>query len=218
MKFGFVGAGKIGGTLARRLTALGHDVVIANSRGPETLADLARETGARAVTAAEAIRGRDVVVLTIPTKAVPAAAPLFAAADPDTIIVDTCNYYPKQRDGRIGAIENGMTEARWVSNMIGRPTLKAFNNINWLKLLNDGSPAGDPARITIPVAGDDAAARAKLFALIDSLGFDPVDDGGLDDSWRQEPGRPAYRADLPKAELVKTLAATKPGRSADFSA
>jgi predicted dinucleotide-binding enzyme len=218
MKFGFVGAGKIGGTLAKRLTALGHDVVIANSRGPETLAEIARDTGARAVTAEAAVKGRDIVVLTIPTKAVPAAAPLFAGADPDTIIVDTCNYYPKQRDGRIGAIENGMTEARWVSNMIGRPTLKAFNNINWMRLLHNGKPAGDPTRIAIPVAGDDPAAKAKLFAVIDELGFDSVDDGGLDDSWRQEPGRPCYGADLPKAELAATLAATRPGRPADFSA
>jgi 8-hydroxy-5-deazaflavin:NADPH oxidoreductase len=218
MKFGFVGAGKIGGTLAKRLTALGHDVVIANSRGPETLAEVAADTGARAVKAEQAVEGRDIVVLTVPMKSVPKIAPIFAAADPATIVVDTCNYYPKQRDGRIGAIENGMTEARWVSTMIGRPVVKAFNNINWTKLLNNGRPKGDSNRIALPVSGDHPATKAKVMAVIDELGFDAVDAGGLDESWRHEPGRPCYGADLPKADLVKTLPATKPGRPADFSA
>jgi predicted dinucleotide-binding enzyme len=217
MKIGLIGAGEIGGTLTRRLRALGHEVAVANSRGPETLRDLASETGAQAVTAAEAARGRDLVIFTIPMKNVPQHRGVFSGVPAEVVVIDTCNYYPRQRDGRIEPIEGGMTEARWVSTELGRPTVKAFNNINWTRLLNNGRPKGDPARIALPVAGDDAGAKAKVIALIDELGFDGVDAGGLDDSWRQQPGSPCYGADLPKAKLLDALKAATPGRKPEFS-
>ena len=217
MRIGIVGAGHIGGTLTRRLRALGHQVAVANSRGPETLAGLAGETGAEAVTAADAVKGRYIVIFTVPMKDVPALRNLFAEARPDTLVIDTGNYYPRQRDGRIEPIEAGTTEGRWVSDQIGRPTVKAFNAINWARLLNDGRPAGDAARIAIPVAGDDAAAKAKAIALIDELGFDGVDAGGLDESWRQEPGKPAYGADLPRTGLLAALQRATPERAPEFS-
>src|SRR5918995_6962923 len=120
MRIGIIGAGNIGGTLARRFTALGHDVSIANSRGPETLAALARETGAKPVTVQEAARAGDVVVVTIPQKSIPRLpAGLFDGVPDDVVVVDTGNYYP-QRDGRIDAIEKA-TESRWVSQQLGRP-------------------------------------------------------------------------------------------------
>src|SRR3954469_8935562 len=179
MKIGIIGAGHIGGTLTRRFAALGHDVLVANSRGPETLRDLAAETGARAVTVKEAARGREVVVVTIPLKNVPKLPrDLFAGAAEDVVIIDTGNYYP-QRDGRIEEIEAGTTESRWTSKQLGRPVIKAFNNIYAKHLLELGKPRGTPDRIALPVAGDDAAAKKVVMDLVDQLGFDPVDAGTL---------------------------------------
>src|SRR6185295_6021843 len=122
MKIGIIGAGQIGGTLARRLTALGHEVSIANSRGPETLAAFARESGAKPVTVEQAARAGDVVIVTIPEKNIPRLpAVLFDGVPDDVVVVDTGNYYPQQRDGRIDPIEKGTTESRWTSDQLGRP-------------------------------------------------------------------------------------------------
>ena len=160
MKIGIIGAGQIGGTLTRRLTTLGHEVFVANSRGPETLADLAAETGATAVSVPEAVRGVDLVVVTIPEKNIPSLpAGLFANTPDHVVVVDTGNYYPRQRDGRIEAIEAGLPESRWVAQQLGRPVIKAFNNIYARHLLELGRPKGTPGRIALPVAGDDAAAK-----------------------------------------------------------
>ena len=195
MKIGIIGAGHIGGTLTRRFRALGHDVSVANSRGPETLASLASETGARPVTVQEAVRGKDLIVVTIPQKAVPELPrDLFADVPASTVVVDTGNYYP-QRDGRIDAIESGTTESRWVARQLGRPVVKAFNNILAKHLLENGKPKGAPGRIALPVAGDDPNAKDVVMELIDAMGFDPIDAGGLDDSWRQQPGTPVYATD-----------------------
>ncbi len=125
MKIGIIGAGQIGGTLTRRLTALGHKVFVANSRGPETLSDLAAETGATAVSVPEAVRGVDLIVVTIPQKNIPnLPAGLFADTPDRVVVVDTGNYYPRQRDGRIEAIEAGLPESRWVEQQLGRPVIK----------------------------------------------------------------------------------------------
>ena len=219
MKIGIIGAGKIGGTLARRFVALGHDVAVANSRGPETLADLAGETGASAVTVRDAVRDRDVVIVTIPERNISQLPrDLLAAADARTVIVDTGNYYPRNRDGRIAPIEDGMTESRWVSEELGRPVVKAFNTIHARHLLELGRPAGDPKRIALPVAGDDARAKATVMKLIDELGFDPVDAGGLDESWRQQPATPVYGTDLDAEGVRRALAEARPERPADFRA
>jgi hypothetical protein len=207
MKIGIIGAGMIGGTLARRLTALGHEVVIANSRGPETLSKLVAETGARAVTVAEAARGGEIVIVTIPQRAVPdLPRDLFAGVPQDVVVVDTGNYYPV-RDGRIDAIEDGQVESAWVAEHLGRPVVKAFNNIVSQSLLENGRPEGAPGRIALPVAGDEPEARQKVMRLVDELGFDPVDAGILEESWRQQPGTPCYAADLDAQMLKKALAA-----------
>ena len=219
MKIGIIGAGHIGGTLTRRLRALGHDVSVANSRGPETLAGLAKETGAHAVTVNEAARDMDVVVVTIPEKNVPRLPKdLFAGATERTVVVDTGNYYPRQRDGRIAEIEQGMTESRWVSRQLGRPVVKAFNNIYAKHLLEHGRPAGDPRRIALPVAGDDAAAKQVVLKLMDELGFDGVDAVTLDESWRQQPGTPVYATDFDAAGVRRALAEASPERRDDFRA
>ena len=218
MKIGIIGAGNIGSTLTRRLTALGHQVSVANSRHPETLADLVAETGASAVSAGEASVGADVVVVTIPLKAVPELPSdvLDGAAD-DVVVVDTCNYYP-QRDGRIDAIEDGMPESRWVEQQLGVSVVKAFNGIQAAHLLTMGLPEGTAGRIALPVAGDDADAKRVVSGLVDALGFDPVDGGGLDDSWRQQPGTPVYGSDRDAAGVREALAAASPERGPDWRA
>jgi 8-hydroxy-5-deazaflavin:NADPH oxidoreductase len=218
MRIGIIGAGNIGGTLTRRLTALGHEVSVANSRGPKTLAALAAETGASAVPVADAAAGAQLVIVTVPMRAVPLLPDGFLdAAAPDASIVDTGNYYPA-RDGRIEPIENGMTESRWVSEQLGRPVVKAFNTIQSRHLLELGQPAGSPDRIALPVAGDDPAAKHVVMALVDELGFDPVDAGSIDESWRQQPGTPIYAADLDAAGARVALAEASPEREDSFTA
>ena len=219
VKIGIIGAGNIGGNLTRRLTALGHEVAVANSRGPETLAELAAETGARAVPVDEAARGAEVVIVTIPQKNVSQlpAGVLDAAAD-GAVVVDTGNYYPQQRDGRIAAIEDGTTESRWVSEQLGRPVVKAFNGIYAEHLLTAGLPADDPARRALPVAGDDDESKQVVIALLDELGFDGVDAGGLDESWRQQPGALVYGASAGVEGIRALLAEASPERTADWRA
>jgi hypothetical protein len=207
MRIGIIGAGNIGSTLAQRFSELGHDVSVANSRGPQTLREVAAETGAAAVTVEEAARGKDLVVVTIPQKNVPALpSNLFADAGEELVVVDTGNYYP-QRDGRIEAIEQGTPSSVWVAQQLGRPVVKAFNNIRAEHLLEHGKPAGSPDRIALPVAADDDGAKAVVLGLVDDLGFDPVDAGSLAESWRQQPGTPVYGADLDADGVRAALAA-----------
>jgi 8-hydroxy-5-deazaflavin:NADPH oxidoreductase len=141
MKIGIIGAGEIGGTLTRRLTALGHQVAVANSRGPKSLADLAAETGANPVSVEEAARFGEVIIVTIPEKNIQNLPRDLFARTPDTVVVvDTGNYYPRQRDGRLDGIEAGLTESRWVAQQLNRQVIKAFNNIYAEHLLSMASP------------------------------------------------------------------------------
>jgi 8-hydroxy-5-deazaflavin:NADPH oxidoreductase len=219
MKVGIIGAGHIGGALARRLTALKHEVRVANSRGPQSLAALAKETGATPVEVKDAPKGADFVVVTIPEKNIPnLPKDLFAQVPAHVPVVDTGNYYPKQRDGRIREIEDGLTESQWVERQIGHPVVKVFNNIYAKHLEERGAPAGSPGRIALPISGDDAAAKAKVAALVDELGFDPVDAGPLDQSWRQQPATPVYAADLDAEGVRKALAEAKRERSPEWKA
>lgn len=196
MKIGIIGAGNIGHTLARRFRELDHEVLIANSRGPETLAGIENETGAVAVTAREAARGAEVVIVTIPESRIPdLPSDLFDGVPADTVVVDTGNYYPRERDGRIDAIEEGVPESQWVADRLGRPVIKAFNNIYADHLGTQGRSGTAERRIALPVAGDDPNAKAKVLKLVDALGFDGVDAGTLADSWRQQPGTPVYTTD-----------------------
>ena len=219
MKIGIIGAGQIGGTLARRLRALGHEVSIANSRGPETLAALAKESGARPVTVEQAARAGEMVIVTIPLKSIPKLpAGLFEGVPDNVVVVDTGNYYPQQRDGRIDAIEKGTPESRWTSQQLGRPVVKAFNNIYARHLLEKGKPKGAPGRIALPVAGDDRRAKDVVIRLLDELGFDAVDAGSLDESWRQQPATPVYGTDFDTAGVKKALAEARPERTDAFRA
>ncbi len=219
MNIGIIGAGRIGGTLARRFRTLGHNVFVANSRGPETLADLAAETGAKPVSVEEAARSGDVVIVTIPEKNITELPrDLFKGVADDVAVVDTGNYYPQQRDGRIEGIEHGATESRWVSQQLGRPVIKAFNNIHAEHLLKSGKPAGTPGRIALPVAGDDQRAKEVVLRLIDELGFDGIDAGPLDESWRQQPGTPVYGSDFDAEGVRKALASASKERTSRWRA
>ena len=204
MDIGIIGAGQIGGTLARQLTALGHQVSIANSRGPASLAALAAETGASAATVEQTAGARDVVIIAIPENAVP-QLPRDLLAASSAVVVDTGNYYPS-RDGHIAEVDGGLPESAWVSRVIGRPVVKAFNNITAPSLATRNVPAGTPGRISLSVAGDDRHAKEVVLGLIDAIGFDGIDAGALADSWRQQPGTPAYCRDLDAAQLKAALA------------
>lgn len=219
MKIGIIGAGQIGGTLTRRFTQLGHDVSVANSRGPASLAGLVKETGAKAVTAAEAARAGEVVVVTIPQAKIPnLPKDLFQGVAPEVVVIDTGNYYPRERDGRIQGIEDGLTESKWVEQQLGRPVIKAFNNIYAKHLLERGRPAGTPGRIALPVAGDDARAKKVVLKLIDELGFDGVDAGTLEESWRQQPGTPVYTRNFDAAGVQRALGEAKKERTPQWRA
>ncbi|MFN3653185.1 MAG: NADPH-dependent F420 reductase [Armatimonadota bacterium] len=216
MEIGIIGSGQIGSTLARQLTALGHRVLVANSRGPDSLAALAAETGATAATVEQAARAHDVVIVAIPEKAVP-ELPRDLFTTTSAVVVDTGNYYPS-RDGRIAEIENGLTDSEWVSTVLGRPVTKAFNNIGAGSLATRGVPAGTPGRVCLPVAGDDRRAKQVVLGLLETLGSDGLDSGRLADSWRQQPGTPAYCQDLNAARLAAALAQADPAQTARYRA
>jgi len=219
MKIGIIGAGNIGGALTRRLTSLGHTVSVANSRGPETLTDLATETGATPVSVEQAAQAGDVVIVTIPMKNIRSLpAGLFAKTPKNVVVVDTGNYYPQQRDGRIGEIENGLTESQWVEKQLGRPVIKAFNNIYSEHLHKLGRPPGSSGRIALPSAGNDPAAKATVMKLVDELGFDGVDAGRLDESWRQQPDTPVYGTDFDANGVRDALAKASKERKPEWRA
>jgi predicted dinucleotide-binding enzyme len=207
MRIGFVGAGNVGGALAGLLAAAGHDVVLSNSRGPETLAGLVRRLGpkARAATTAEAAAAGDVVVVAVP---VGAYRELPAEAFAGKIVVDAGNYYPR-RDGRIAELDARRTTSAGLlaEHLPGARVLKAFNTINSERLRQRSDPAA-PARdrLAVPVAGDDAAAKAVLTDLIDQIGLTAVDAGSLAESWRQEPGSPVYGAEVDANQATALLA------------
>lgn len=219
MKIGIIGAGNIGGTLTRRLRGLGHDVRVANSRAPETLADLAAETGATAVWAADAADDADLVIVSIPQKNVPDLAEgIVDRRKPDAPVIETNNYYPRERDGYIEAIEAGQPESAWVAERIGAPVFKVFNGIWWKHLLDSGKPQGTPGRIALPIAGADGANKKIVFELIEELGFDAVDGGTIEESWRQQPGTPVYGKDYGPEDTLRALAEAPRERPEQFRA
>jgi predicted dinucleotide-binding enzyme len=212
MKIGILGVGHIGKTLARKLSAAGHDVKVANSRGPETIEADVLTSGARAVMAARAVQGVDVVILSIPLNRLPDVAPLIAKLPAETVVMDTSNYYP-QRDGAIDALEAGQVESLWVAEKLGgRPIVKAWNSIYADSFANEGKPAGSPDRIALPVAADRDRDRKIGMQLVEDTGFDAFDAGMLAESWRQQPGAPCYCTDLTANELPAALAATEQSR------
>jgi predicted dinucleotide-binding enzyme len=193
---GFIGSGNIGSTVARLAVDAGHDVVLSNSRGSETLQDLTADLGphARAATAEDAAAAGDIVVVTIPLKNVDQvpSEPLRGK-----VVIDTCNYYP-QRDGQVAELDDkSSTSSELVQRLLpGSRVVKAFNNIQFSHLASLQRPQGDPGRSVLAIAGDDDEAKAKatVSAFLDSIGYDTYDAGPLSESWRFEPDTPAYGA------------------------
>lgn len=214
MEIGIIGIGAIGSTLARKLSARGHSVRVANSRGPEAVHGFADEIGAAAVDVYGAVKHADVVILSIPFPAVEKLPKdLFDAASRDLVIIDTGNYYPEMRDPRIAEIDAGMPESVWVSNQIGRPVTKAYNNILAYSLSELGQPQGSPNRLAVAVAGDDARAKRVAMELVSETGFEPVDGGALEESWRQQPSTPSYCCDYDAEAMREALAAAVKGEA-----
>jgi len=189
---GLIGSGHIGGTVARLAVTAGHQVLLSNSRSPDTLKDLAAELGplARATTGQEAAEGGDLVVVTIPLRAVQSVPPGPLAGK---VVIDTCNYYP-QRDGHFPELDSGaLTSSELVQRHLpSSAVVKAFNNIYYRHLESLARPAGAADRSYLPIAGDDAAAKAAVTAFLDSIGYGAVDAGPLAQGWRQQPGTPVY--------------------------
>ncbi len=206
---GFIGSGHIGSQLARLAVAHGYDVVLSNSRGPQTLGDLVDELGphARAATPAEAAAAADLAVVTIPLHAL-ATVPVEPLAG--KVVIDTDNYYP-QRDGQVADLDD---ETTTVSELLQRhlpssKVVKAFNHILSSELTTDGSPAGTPGRRALVAISDDEAARARVAALIDELGFDAVEVSPLSEGWRIQRDTPAYGVRRTADELRADLAAAQ---------
>jgi predicted dinucleotide-binding enzyme len=206
---GLIGAGHIGSQLARLAIKAGYEVVLSNSRGPETLAALVSELGpkARAGTIAEAASAGDLVVVTVPLKAYQTAPPHLLAGK---IVVDTGNYYPG-RDGHIAELDSQRaTSAQLLqTHLIASKVVKAFNHIQAAHLTEHAQPAGSENRRALAVAGDDADAKAQVARLIDQFGFDTVDVGPLSESWRIEPGTPGYGPRRNATELRADLEAAR---------
>jgi predicted dinucleotide-binding enzyme len=189
---GFIGSGNIGSTVARLAVQAGHQVVLSNSRGAETLAGLAAELGpsARAATTEGAAAAGDVVLVSIPVKAYPQLSGVSLAGK---VVMDTGNYYP-ERDGQIPGLDaRTVTESEYLGDYLaGAQIVKVFNNIFFKHLLNLARPSGAADRSALPIAGDDASAKATVTGFLDSIGFGVVDVGRLADGWRQGPGTPVY--------------------------
>jgi predicted dinucleotide-binding enzyme len=206
---GFIGSGSIGSTVARLAIAAGHDVVLSNSRGPETLTDLVAELGphATAATSTEAAERGEIVVVSIPLKAyrdVP-VGPLAGK-----IVIDTNNYY-WQRDGHFAELDDKSTTSAGLlqDHLPTSRVVKAFNHIQFEELGNQGQPAGSANRRALAIVGDDAAAKSTVTELLDSFGYDVVDAGPLAQGWRYEPDHPAYGPRLASDELTAALAAAQ---------
>jgi len=206
---GIIGSGMIGGTVARLSVAAGHRVVLSNSRGPETLQELVAELGplATAATAGQAAEAGDLVVVSVPVKAFADIPAKPLAGKP---VLDTGNYYP-QRDGQVEELDTGaLTSSGLLQRYLGQAqVVKVFNNIFFKHLLSLARPSGAADRTALPIAGDDQAAKAAVTAYLDSIGYDAVDAGPLAESWRQEPGTPAYGTPYgPFSDEVGTPAST----------
>jgi len=214
MEIGIIGSGYVGSTLAGHLTALGHKVIIANSRGPESLAEVAEKTGATAAAVEQAASAKDIVIVAVPPTAME-KLPVQILSASQAIIIDTGNYYPSL-DGENPELEGGLTDSEWTAKVLGHPVIKAFNNILSTSLASKSMPEGSPDRVAVSVAGDQEEHKQIVQALINEMGFDAIDGGSLSESWRQQPGTPAYCRDLGKEALAAALEEADPGKRTQY--
>lgn len=200
MKIGIIGTGAIGGIIAKKLAIAGHEVKVYSQGEQQKLEERARELGVTPSNKDQIIEDVEVLIVSVPTIAVPELSDLIAKVSDKMIVVDTSNYYPF-RDGEIEDLKNGKVESVWVSETLGRPVIKAFNNLLAHSLEHDGKSEGAKDRTAMAVSGDDQQAKETVSTLINDAGFDAVDAGTLADSWKHQPGTPAYCTELTADEL-----------------
>jgi len=211
MKIGIIGTGHIGKTLVIRLSESGHHVKVANSRGPESIEADLLINGAQPATTEDTLADADVVILSIPLARIPDIAPLIRKLPAKTTVVDTSNYYP-HRDDRIESIDDGQVESLWVTEVLGRPVVKAWNAIGSHSFAGKSSPVNSVNRIAIPVAADNEEHKEIGMMLVQQTGFDAKYSGTLAESWRQQPGSPSYCTDLTYDELGTALSRAEKNR------
>jgi 8-hydroxy-5-deazaflavin:NADPH oxidoreductase len=209
---GIIGSGHVGSNLAKAAIAHGYDIVLNNSTGPDSLAGVIPDLGprARAAAAEEAAGAGDFAIVAIPITTVD-QVPVEPLAG--KVVIATINYFP-QRDGHIAAIDNGSTTAPGVlqAHLPASKVVRGFSMLDAADMSSDGHPKGDPKRRALALAGDDATAKQLVVRLYDEFGFDAVDLGGLDESWRVDPGQPAFVTRQNLAELRANVAkATRRG-------
>jgi len=202
MKFGIIGAGPIGQSIAKKLVNRGHEVKVADARGIERLAG--KIIVGTAVSPEEVGQNIEVLIISVPLHAIPTIQPILEQVGDDVMVVDTSNYYPF-RDQQIEEINQGMVESVWVTEQLGRPVIKAFSNLLAFTLENKGTPKGTTGRIAMAVAGDHAAHKQIIMDIVNDCGFDSVDAGSITESWNMQPGTPAYCTELTKEELTLAL-------------
>ena len=208
MNIGIIGSGEMGSILALKFIKLGHNVSIANSRGSASLQKLGREIGAEAASVEEAMKNKEVIIISIPQKNVQdLPKDLFAQLSESVIVIETGNYYPNLRDGNIPALEQNGIDSFWVQEQLGRPVIKIFNSILATSIKDLGRPKGDKDRIALPVSGDDTKQKEVVIKLVDELGFDAFDIGTIAQSWKQQPGSSIYCRDISLDELKKRVEA-----------
>lgn len=211
MKIGIIGTGAIGSTLATKFVAAGHQVKVTNTRDWAALKEIADKLGAEAATIEELVNTVEVIIFSMPFKAYQDLPKhLLQNVPQKVIIMDTSNYYPF-RDNTLFGLE-GKAESEYITEILGRPVIKVFNNLLSYTLEHKGKAAGEEGRVAISIAGDNAEHKRIAAVLVDQVGFDTVDGGSLAESWRQEPGTPAYCTELNAAELKQALAEAQKGK------
>lgn len=212
MKIGILGTGSIGSTLAEKLSHAGHQVKVTNTRDMAELQKIATRLGAAAATIEDVVKDVDVIIFSIPFNAYKDLPKnLLQDVPEEVVIMDTSNYYPL-RDGELPGLQ-GKTESEYISETLGRPVIKAFNNILAYTFKHKGKAANEEGRIAISIAGDNEAHKKVAAEIVGITGFDTVDGGSLADSWRQEPGTPAYCTELNAAELQQALQKAEKGKA-----
>ena len=212
MKIGIIGTGAIGSILAEKLSNAGHQIKVTNTRAIPELKKIAAGLGATAATIQDVVKDVETIIFSIPFKALSDLPPnLLDGVPKDVIVMDTSNYYPL-RDGEIAELEQ-KSESVYISEILNRPIIKVFNNILEYTLKNKGKAAGAADRIAISIAGENKEHKKIVAQLVDQTGFDTVDGGSLAESWRQQPGTPAYCTELNKAALTQALANAEKGKA-----
>jgi predicted dinucleotide-binding enzyme len=212
MKIGIVGTGSIGSLLAEKLSQAGHQIKVTNTRAMPELEKIAASVGATAATIQDVVKDVDAIIFSMPFNAYKdLPKDLLAAVPQDVVVMDTSNYYPF-RDGEIAELEQ-MSESEYISGILNRSLIKVFNNMLEGTLKYKGKTVGAKDRVAISIAGDNQEHKKVVTEIVDLTGFDTVDAGSLAESWRQQPGTPAYCTELNEADLKQALANAEKGKA-----